>query len=494
MRHLKHTLVLTGILFSSSAAFSSEHSRFTGDGEHYDFAIEGEKGTYSLYLADKKTNEPLTSVEVSIVPDDENVKSISFAATSQPGVYTFVSEESLPEGSLLVKGASEEEIEIYKDEHGSNAPSLEGHDHSHGGAKSAIPKVSGGLVFGFAGVFFIGLILGRVFGGGRTSNNVGVAEVHVAEAPGKGEQKNSGKIASGLALFLLAGAAALTNDAIAGEGHSHGEMSVQTRGGERETFVSKKSQFLLGLKTQQAARSLPEQSIQAIGHASVAPMFDATIKAPVSGEFRPARQMQLGTRVNKNEILGWVDGIGSVPVKSPIAGHIVSLDAFAGLRTESGAALLRVSNTQLLWIDADVFQQDLSKIRNARAVYASIDGRKIVGKVVTFQTNVSEQTLSGKVFVEVDNSDQSITVGSAGTVSFITGAADEEFFVLPRSAVLFRGAEAILYVQIGPESFEQKVVTFEPGSTPEQIVVKSGIETGDRVVVSGNYQLLTAAH
>jgi hypothetical protein len=222
-------------------------------------------------------------------------------------------------------------------------------------------------------------------------------------------------------------------------------------------------------------------------------MFDATIKSPATGEFRPARQLAIGTRVGKGEVLGWIDSIGSVAIKSPIAGNIVSLDIFSGLRTETGNALMRVTDTKILWIDAEVFQQDLLKIRDALSVSADIDGRSVPGKIVSFQTNVSEQTLSGKVFIEIENRDNNIALGSSATVSFITGKSGSEGFVLPRSAVLFRGAESIVFVQMGPELFEQKIVTFEPAATPDILVVRTGLAPGDRVVVSGNYQLLTAA-
>lgn len=485
--------ILTCMLLNTMTGLAAEKSRFTGDGENVDFMIEGENNTYTLFIADKETNEPLLSAEITLAPDDEGAESISFAATGAPGIYTAFWENSLPEGNLVVTGAVEDEVEVYKDEHSSgNSHNHEGHDHSHGGAKSSLPKVSGGLVLGFAGVFFIGLVFGRILGRSRSVDSAGIVEVHLADAPNKSVDPKV--IASGIAVFLLIGSSLAPNIARAGEGHSHGEMSVETRGGDRETFVSKKSQFLLGLRTQKAALSVPEQSIQTIGHAGVAPMFDATIKAPTSGEFRPARQLQIGAKVNKGEILGWIDGIGSVSVKAPISGHIMSLDIFAGLRTENGNTLMRITDSKVLWIDAEVFQQDLTKIKDAKSVFAFIDGRKIQGKVVTFQTNVSEQTLSGKVFIEIDNFQQSVTVGSAGTVSFITGSAEMESFVMPKSAVLFRGAEAIVYTQTGPETFEQKVVTFEPGATPDQVIIKSGIEPGDRVVVSGNYQLLTAAH
>ncbi len=468
MRGLGRLLFLvTGIACLGQTNYAQEAKfSYSGDGTLTDFAIEGEGTKFQLFIATKDTNAPLKGAQIELVPDDEAVKPIKFAESSQPGVYLFEHPEALPEGNIVVSGPLADDIEVYQSELGSRHDNHSGHDH--GGAKSGLPKFSAAMTLGFAGVFFVGFVLGRILSRSRMAPKVALAIV----------------VMSGLWQ---------TPKGFANEGHAHGEMSVDTRGGEYGIFVSKKSQFLLGLRTQAAVMSVPEQSIQTIGHAGAAPMYDATIKSPATGEFRPARQLQIGSKVAKNEVLGWVDSIGSVAIKSPISGNIVSLDIFAGLRTETGNALMRVTDTKTLWIDAEVFQQDLLKIREARSVSANIDGRTISGKIVSFQTNVSEQTLSGKVFVEIENKENNITLGSAATVSFITGKSGSEGFVLPRSAVLFRGAESIVFVQTGPEIFEQKIVTFEPAATPDILIVRTGLDPGDRVVVSGNYQLLTAA-
>src|SRR5690606_32627425 len=102
-------------------------------------------------------------------------------------------------------------------------------------------------------------------------------------------------------------------------------------------------------------------------------------------------------------------------------------------------------------------------------------------------------TLTAKVFVEIDNADGAIPLGALAHVTFDLPRSSGPGVVLPKSAVLNRGGERLVFVQTGPETFLPKPVATRFGPTPGTLVVTKGLDDGDRVVISGNYQLLVGA-
>jgi len=86
-----------------------------------------------------------------------------------------------------------------------------------------------------------------------------------------------------------------------------------------------------------------------------------------------------------------------------------------------------------------------------------------------------------------------LSIGNTVQVQFRLDNVAVEGFLLPHSAVLHRGAETIVYVKSGAESFEPKPVAYQAGPEAGTVIVTKGLNDGDRVVVSGNYQLLVGA-
>lgn len=474
MKHIVFVAVSVAVsfgVFGGDLLAEQVSTRYTGDGEHVDFAIEQSAGKAILYLADKNTNAPLSVEKVAIAPDDEGVAELVFNATERPGVYEIEAEGKLPEGNLVVSGAVSDDIELYEEEFHPTGDSHAGHDHMSGAKGPSFGSFPVVFVLLAAGCFVLGVVVGRMLGRVRAAQ---------------------------MSALLLVGVLisfAESSRVLASEGHSHAELSISTRGGDQGIYVSKKSQFLMNIRTQRAKQQPIELSRQTIGHAMPAPMFDSIVKAAAAGVFIPERGIRLGVAVKKGQVLGHIENVGRFPVRASIDGTIVASDANNEMRVDAGDSLFRITETKVLWIDAEVFQKDLIAIRDAQKVVVNFDGMNpIYGKILTLNTLISEQTLTGKVYVEIENPSGKIAPGSIGTVSFVAAPSQEQVYVLPRGAVLPRGGEMVVFVQTGPELFEQKTVVAVSAPTPDNIIVKSGLTEDDRVVVTGNYQLLTAAN
>jgi biotin carboxyl carrier protein len=487
--------------------------RYTGDGDEIDFAMEVEGKVARLYLAKIPTNEPLSGVKPLLVPDDEAVASIHFKETSEAGVYvTFVESTKLPEGSIEVEVDGQVvSAEAYKVEGANAHAGHEDHGHAHaiagdGNEGKKINPLFVMLVSGI-GVFLMGLIIGKRFGRSgvvvageaeaviiEEENSEGTSEEAQAERRSP-DRKSFNKVV-GLLLMATGGLTLLPSEGRAGGGHSHGEVEIGTSNENTEVEISKKSQFLLGLRTQAAKLTNQHDTLETFGHVTVKPQLDAVVRAPTAGFVRGISKHLWGSKVKKGEVIANIESIGNIKLVAPRSGILLETHVSEGVRVEAGDSIFRIVDLSSVWVDAEVFQKDLPKLEGSEAatvVFEGLNKQKFTGKVVGAKTQVDENTLAAKVFLEIDNQDGKIPLGGLAHVSFELGTTERSGVLLPKAAVLNRGGERIVYIQTSAETFRPKPVTTKFTSRPGEVIVTNGLEDGERVVVMGNYQLLVGA-
>jgi membrane fusion protein, heavy metal efflux system len=186
--------------------------------------------------------------------------------------------------------------------------------------------------------------------------------------------------------------------------------------------------------------------------------------------------------------------VGRVNLTAPFDGQVLEIISAEGSRVEAGAKLFRVTNPSTVWVDAELYESDLAHFGDvtSAAVGTSGDAQIFPARVLNFMTPISEETRTAKAFLELDNSDGKLRLGSFVTIYFAL-SSQAKGIMLPVSAVVTRSGEEVVFIQTGPESFEGRSVVTAKGPKPGTVVVTSGVKDGDRVVVSGSYQLLMKA-
>lgn len=482
----------------SMTAYGYEKQKFIGDGQHFDFVIEHDDHNNTLYLSAKPTNEPVAGITPRLVPDESKDKEVTFVATNKPGIYK--AEGNLPEGSLeIIYNDLSESVEVYAEDDGH-------HDHDHGIqiTASGTPEQMRKFWWFIAGLSALVILLGGIIL--RQNKKLRDEEqsqmierpVTFVEASADAEINDVAKNAGNLIALLAMGALSFvaSEPLSAHEGHSHAEASTGPVAADATVKMSKKSQFLIGLRTMAAQETDVVDSFQTFGHASAKPQLDSLIRAPATGFLRGTSKHTWGSSVKKGDHLGYLDHLGTVTLVAPISGTIIEVKGVDGSRVEAGETLFRIVDTSILWIDAEVFQKDLPLIRNAKEafVYWEGDTKKQAGTVVGSTSVVDENTLRAKVYIEVQNPEGALTLGGLTQVSVQIPSEGKKGFVLPKAAVLNRGGEQLVFVQTGPEEFKAKPVATAFGTEPGSVVVTAGLEDDDRVVISGNYQLLVGAN
>jgi membrane fusion protein, heavy metal efflux system len=175
---------------------------------------------------------------------------------------------------------------------------------------------------------------------------------------------------------------------------------------------------------------------------------------------------------------------------SPISGTVVERNATVGATVGSDANVFKIVDISSVWIDGNVFEKDLARVRPGQQVNVSVTafpGTVFTGKVILVSTVVDPETRSVKVRTEVQNRDGRLKPDMFANVEIITDV-NRTAISIPQSALLNDGGQSIVFVAAGT-GFERRTVT--PGiQSDDRVEIISGLKTGDKVVIKGNYLLL----
>lgn len=185
---------------------------------------------------------------------------------------------------------------------------------------------------------------------------------------------------------------------------------------------------------------------------------------------------------------------GTVVLRAPIAGTILSRRASIGMVVEPGAGepLVEIGDPAALGVSADVFDRDAALVRvgaRAQVTFPSLDA-PLTGHVAHVAPVVSRGLRTVSVRIELDETSDRLRPGLFGRASLTMVDAG---IVLPSSAVLIRdGDRTIVYVERDEGVFSARDVDIGP-SVDGHVYVASGLTAGERVVVQGALLLDGAA-
>ena len=174
---------------------------------------------------------------------------------------------------------------------------------------------------------------------------------------------------------------------------------------------------------------------------------------------------------------------------SPVAGYITTLDIREGEYAMEGGTIVRIADLSTLWAEAQVYTSQLSQIDNnavASVQFPDLPGKQTIGKIEFMNPEINPQTRITLLRVNVANTGKLLKPGMPAYVT-IKGK-QVNTLTLPSDAVLRTGTGASVWVQTGNHTFKSRMVEIgmEDG---ERVEIKSGLQSGDIVVITGAYLL-----
>lgn len=195
----------------------------------------------------------------------------------------------------------------------------------------------------------------------------------------------------------------------------------------------------------------------------------------------------------------------TIAIVTPIAGRIVSRHTNVGEMAAPSDALFTVANQSQVWIEADVYEKDLARIRKGQSAEIRVDAypdRAFGGRVDAISDILNPESRTARVRCVVPNSGGLLRGEMFARISLVTGKRGSSVLI-PKQAVLDDSGRKIVFTpcmdceedrEAGESvcgNYDKLEVTLGPVQG-DRIEVLSGLDPGVDVVTAGAYQLKTA--
>jgi hypothetical protein len=181
----------------------------------------------------------------------------------------------------------------------------------------------------------------------------------------------------------------------------------------------------------------------------------------------------------------------TVPYLSPITGHVAEKKVFAGSGVDAGMMVMRLASRHRMWVDAQVFEQQLPLVKAGTKAKVSIvaePGTTIDGEVVFIHPHLDPQTRTATVRIEIPNEDHRLRQGMYATISLLSEPTLPTP-VVPREAIIDTGTRQVVFVATAGGHFEPRQVKLGQSGGDGVVQVLSGVSPNEQVVTSGQFLL-----
>jgi Cu(I)/Ag(I) efflux system membrane fusion protein len=175
-------------------------------------------------------------------------------------------------------------------------------------------------------------------------------------------------------------------------------------------------------------------------------------------------------------------------IRSPVSGVVVEKNVLQGERVMSGAAIYKIADLTSVWMDGEVYEQDLPFIRlgqRAEAELQAIPGARFAGIVAYIYPTLNPDTRTVRVRVQLSNENRRLKPGMFATLRLFA-TSGRSVLSVPRSAVLSTGERNLVFVKRVDGMLEPRAVEIG-GASSDRIEILRGLAGGDTVVTSATF-------
>jgi len=174
-------------------------------------------------------------------------------------------------------------------------------------------------------------------------------------------------------------------------------------------------------------------------------------------------------------------------IYSKVSGTITEIPMKEGDYVLEGAEIYKVADLNTLWVDAQIYSNELGILEEGKKVEiipAAFPEEATEGTITFSNPELQSGSKINLVRVEVKNPNGKFKPGMQAYV--IHHSDEKKAIVLPVDAVLRDAKHATVWIQNSQGGFEARMV--ETGvENKNKIEIRSGLNVGDRVAVSGAY-------
>jgi membrane fusion protein, copper/silver efflux system len=179
----------------------------------------------------------------------------------------------------------------------------------------------------------------------------------------------------------------------------------------------------------------------------------------------------------------------AITFRSPVAGYVLEKQALKGMRVMPGQTLYKVADLSVVWVEADIYEQEMPLARVGQAATVTLDaypGESFTGRAIYIYPFVEENTRTVKLRFQFANARGRLKPGMFANVE-MRGSAGAGLTV-PTDAVLDSGKQQVVFVAQGEGVFTPRVVKIGR-RLADRIEIVSGLTEGEQVAAGANFFL-----
>ena len=173
--------------------------------------------------------------------------------------------------------------------------------------------------------------------------------------------------------------------------------------------------------------------------------------------------------------------------RAPAGSIVLERKATQGMRFMPGETLYQIADLSQVWLIADVFEQDIGRVRVGQRAVATLEaypGSRFEGRITYVYPTLRAETRSAQVRIELPNPGGRLKPAMYAQVEL--PAAGGAVLAVPNSAVIDSGTRRVVLVDLGEGRFEPREV--KTGARGDEFVaITEGLKEGERVVVAANF-------
>ena len=182
-------------------------------------------------------------------------------------------------------------------------------------------------------------------------------------------------------------------------------------------------------------------------------------------------------------------------MRAPLSGIVVSKSAVRGQQVNPGDQLFSLATLERVWITADVYEDDLSRVsvgQSLEAITAAYPDQVFKGAIERISPSLDPNTHTLALRCSVDNSHLLLKPQMLARVRIATkpGLA----LVVPQDALVFDDNAYYAFVVAGTNSVERRRVEVSEWNEHGYARVTKGIEPNERLVTVGAVRMNALWH
>lgn len=173
---------------------------------------------------------------------------------------------------------------------------------------------------------------------------------------------------------------------------------------------------------------------------------------------------------------------------APVSGIVLEKDVLEGQRVMPGQRLYQIADLSEVWVEGEVFEQDLALIREGMPVHIEIaarPGEHLMGRVSFIHPTVDAVSRTNRIRLTVPNPGRELKPGMFATI-FIDAVVGRDVIAVPRTAVVVTGTRNIVFVRDSAGMLQPREVVLGARSA-DQVQVLAGLTEGETIVASANF-------